>query len=451
VAVLRKLSVAFVFAPVFSLLSFTPAEATSFDHRPKILLHAQADATKNACGAVSIANCQDAVTEAATGVSGQFVYVLGARGNLSGILGMAFGISYQENCPGNALDLAGLDIFSWTLCATQEFSMSSPPWLEPYSGTIVVWSPESNCQTGDVAVAGYFYCSAYSNDVLQIIKRPVAGAAELANCSLSSIILNESDLGFLTFSSDGSSPGCNPCDRPCPGPLLPPPVADCIPAPPPPPPPPPPPIVTQASILLHVTSVTTKNTCSFGSIESCSTAVVKGRISTPDSGPFYLVHVLVNRGALPTVTGLQFGITYDNGLVNGRQNGSRIDIFDWTLCAALQFSTPSPAWPNPGSGTIITWDRFDQCQTGYTAVAGYFYLAAYSADILKITPRHLDNKAKLADCDAIEFLLAEANLGYAAFSENLSTEGCNPCFTSCTEAVPVVRTTWSGVKTLFHQ
>ena len=36
------------------------------------------------------------------------------------------------------------------------------------------------------------------------------------------------------------------------------------------------------------------------------------------------------------------------------------------------------SWPDPQSGNLITWDSTRRCQTGSVAIAGYFYVGAYS-------------------------------------------------------------------------
>jgi hypothetical protein len=447
--------VTLVFAPLVS------ARGSSWDNRPKILLHAQEITSKTLCNSVSITSCSDAVTEVAL-VPGEpvlrYVYLLAGRGDVRFVGGFTAGISYQANCPGNMLDASGIDIFAWSLCAGFQLPSESPQWPEPYSGNTITWDELTHCQTGDMAIAGYFYVAAYSDDVIQVIKHPISGKAEMITCcppdglycnDPGAIDYEESDLGFIAFSASGKTPGCNPCIEPCPGPLIAPPPPECI-LPPPPPPPPPLPQMSQPAILIHLTAATSKNACSFGALESCSTAVVRGGLSNPVTGPFYFANVLANRGSMDDVAGIQFGIAYDNYLPNGARNNSKIDIFSWTLCATLEWPTPLPAWPNPGSGNLVTWNTVTRCQTGATAVAGYFYVAAYSADILSIVPRPVDSAAKLADCDAVETLLGTERLGSAAFSAGFSTEGCNPCLMFCEGVRTVSPTTWSGIKTLFR-
>jgi hypothetical protein len=101
--------------------------------------------------------------------------------------------------------------------------------------------------------------------------------------------------------------------------------------------------------------------------------------------------------AVSGVGGLQCGITYDPAAHAG------VDVFNWTLCASLEFpsSGPNGAWPAAGSGNLITWDGAFRCQrtqpdgSGVVAAAGYFYCAAYSTDRLELIPRPVDGQAKV--------------------------------------------------------
>jgi hypothetical protein len=155
-------------------------------------------------------------------------------------------------------------------------------------------------------------------------------------------------------------------------------------------------------------------------------------------------------GSAHDIAGLQCGITYQNGSPGAASDGQGIDIFDWTLCASLEFpSTGDQPWPEPGSGNLITWS-LDHCQTGVTAVAGYFYLGAYGVDQLRLIPRPIDNLAKLAHCNASEILISPGDLGVASFSSGARIRGCNPAVVGNCEAISVRTTTWSGIKTIFR-
>ncbi len=217
----------------------------------------------------------------------------------------------------------------------------------------------------------------------------------------------------------------------------------------PPLPPPPPSCDNQPKIMVHVTAPTAKNICSLGVPPSLDQAVVKGATASP-SGPFYFVYLLAVRGAVPTLAGLQCGVSYDNNTVNSASNGTGIDVFDWNLCATLQF--PEPGWPGPGTGNTITWDKINNCQIGDVAVAGYFYVAAYTADTFRIIPKPADGRSAVATCDSPpqQIDLIPADLGYVAFSPGAVRQGCNPCVANCAaeNPIPVENTTWSRIKGL---
>jgi hypothetical protein len=135
-----------------------------------------------------------------------------------------------------------------------------------------------------------------------------------------------------------------------------------------------------------------------------------------------------------------------------------VDVLAWTLCATLEF--PSTGWPASGGGNLVAWDTINSCQnyepsgpgTGVVAAAGYFYLAAYSNDVMMLIPRPVDGLAKVADCLARETTIADvgvprspSHLGTARFSTG-GGQGYNPCGF----ADPIRSTTWSGIKTLYE-
>ncbi len=156
------------------------------------------------------------------------------------------------------------------------------------------------------------------------------------------------------------------------------------------------------------------------------------------------------------IGGVQCGIDYNPAA------GAGVDIFSWTLCGSLEFpsgGTNGP-WPAAGSGNLITWDTA-HCQrtepggsgAGVSAAAGYFYLSAYSPDVLQIIPRPVDGQAKVADCNASEDLIGgtgfppgvSSHLGSARFTASGQIPGYNPCGIP----VNVQPTTWSHIKGLY--
>jgi hypothetical protein len=200
-----------------------------------------------------------------------------------------------------------------------------------------------------------------------------------------------------------------------------------------------------AKIQLHLLAPTTKSQCTrLSATPACNAVVVQGGLAPT----YYYAYVLVTDGnATAGIAGLEFGIQY-----NGSPNAG-VDIFGWTLCATLEFQQPSPVWPASGGGNLITWDSTNRCQvfepggpgTGVVANAGYFYLGAYTADILSITVRPVSGFAKVATCAAEEDIVTTgtpSHLGSAGFG---GAPGYNPCGL----ITPVQPTTWSNVKSIY--
>lgn len=225
---------AFALLPCFSEL----CHATSWDNKPKLLLHVAPATSKNPCvPAAVLTDCTQAEATAGLSIPGNTyynVYLLAATGSYrgselggsgQGIAGLQCGIAY------NADPNSGVDVFAWHLCADMEFP--SPDWPASCAGNLITWDATRHCQRGDVAVAGYFYLGAYSPDRLQIVPRPVDGRLLLANCAAQEIPLEWiMDAGSARFvPTPGSEGGYNPCqgglyvDPPPGGTLGPPPCA----------------------------------------------------------------------------------------------------------------------------------------------------------------------------------------------------------------------------------
>ena len=191
-----------------------------------------------------------------------------------------------------------------------------------------------------------------------------------------------------------------------------------------------------AKIQIHLAGTTTKNACAASRIPPCYNMVTNGSLY-PTA---YFAYLVVADGNAPAgIGGLQCGISYAGGTGGG--STTPINIYSWTLCATLEFT--STGWPAPGGGNLITWDTATKCQrtepggagTGVVAAAGYFYMAAYGEGTLAVTPRPVDGKAKVADCASNEDLIGGvgfpinvgSHLGSAKFSAGGLTHGANPC------------------------
>lgn len=202
----------------------TPASATSFDNRPKILLHVKSKTSKNPCNFGSVNDCQtDVVVKATlTDVNDPntfyFVYLLAVKASIPNLAGLQCGIQYE----GGANPSGGespINIAEWKNCATLEFpTPGADAWPRPGGGNLITWDAVNSCQTGEVGVAGYFYLGAYAPATMRLTTRPASGLATLADCSdppNESEPLLTKDLGFVAFSAGAVTEGCNSCAVEC--------------------------------------------------------------------------------------------------------------------------------------------------------------------------------------------------------------------------------------------
>lgn len=221
---------------------------------------------------------------------------------------------------------------------------------------------------------------------------------------------------------------------------------------------PPPPLLPFPKILLHVVAAPLSNPCATGALSECRDAVTSAGLTGP-GGPFYYVFLLVSRmtNYRDGIAGVQCGLDYQSGGAGEMNDKLGIDILGWTLCATLEFPTPGEhEWPRPGGGNLITWNP-QRCGPFSPTVAGYFYLAAYSPDRLRLTPRPVDGLAAAATCNAEQLNLLPGDLGYATFSADAATPGCNPCLNpdcglggpTFKPQVPVKASSWGSIKALY--
>lgn len=189
-------------------------------NEPEIVLHLTPVVSRNPCANGAVANCATIVTSGALAAPNvgpfYFAYLLG--GNAGSLGGVQCGITYEKNAPEDQQNGSGIDIFSWTRCATLEFPSMSPAWPAPGSANLVTWD-QAHCAGPGLGVAGYFYLGAYSADRLRLIPRPLDGLAKVANCAGAETEVPEEKLGWLNFSGSGNAPGCNPCLSGCSGPV----------------------------------------------------------------------------------------------------------------------------------------------------------------------------------------------------------------------------------------
>lgn len=207
----------------------------------------------------------------------------------------------------------------------------------------------------------------------------------------------------------------------------------------------------QPKLLLHVRAPIVQSPCAnHGALGDCAEAVTSGGFTTPSEGPYFFVYLLAARGSLAGVAGIHCGITYQGGASGALGDLVGIDILAWRLCATMDTKTPgAPVWPQPGGGNTIIWDLPENCRDGEVAVAGYFYLGAYSSDVLQLTADPVSGTATLRNClSNTAFLDVTKDLGSARFSPGAAEAGCNPCDLAC-DGIPVVPVTWGAIKLLF--
>lgn len=151
------------------------------------------------------------------------------------------------------------------------------------------------------------------------------------------------------------------------------------------------------------------------------------------------------------VSGFECGITYPGGFSAG--GGSfPLNVFSWHLCADAEAPI---GWPAPGGSNLITW-QLENCQRqesepdvpwSVIAVAGYFYVAAYSETQMWITPRSDTGHARVFGCDGSVATIegqVPSRLGVAGFGGAI---GYNDCIAGI---IPTVPATWGRVKTQFR-
>ena len=128
-------------------------------------------------------------------------------------------------------------------------------------------------------------------------------------------------------------------------------------------------------------------------------------------------------------------------------------MFGWTLCADMEFTNAGAygEWPASGGGNRITWSLVDACQRtvidpdGVHAIAGAFYVYAYSADCLWVTRNENLTVPELAvaDCTAQATYLGYRHAGWVGFG----CEGWTPC--EGWFIIPTEPTTWGRMKTKY--
>jgi hypothetical protein len=179
---------------------------------------------------------------------------------------------------------------------------------------------------------------------------------------------------------------------------------------------------SNAKLILHIVPAVKKTPVGCGNaLPKEPTGVVTAGNVDPQG---YYVYVLVTgydvrRG----LSGVQFGISYDDSLKSG------VDVLSWQSCALYEW--PMDSWPDADTGNLLTWNQAEDCQEKMPLPVGFFYVVAYSPDRLKIIPRPVDGLTRVAVCgiesgmketDLVDDLVPE-NLGWVDFGGG---KGYNP-------------------------
>lgn len=179
---------------------------------------------------------------------------------------------------------------------------------------------------------------------------------------------------------------------------------------------------SNAKLILHIVPAVKKTPVGCGNaLPKEPTGIVTAGNVDPQG---YYVYVLVTgydvrRG----LSGVQFGISYDDSLKSG------VDVLSWQSCALYEW--PMDSWPDADTGNLLTWNQAEDCQEKMPLPVGFFYVVAYSPDRLKIIPRPVDGLTRVAVCgiesgmketDLVDDLVPE-NLGWIDFGGG---KGYNP-------------------------
>lgn len=175
------------------------------------------------------------------------------------------------------------------------------------------------------------------------------------------------------------------------------------------------------------------------------------------------VYVVISRDTTG-VSGASFGIDYD-GRHNLPLSSRGIDPVwtAWTLCSeGLQFPNNGGLgeFPDPKGGIRLSWNgcATDQVAGKVHAVAGTFYIYAYSEDVLRLTPNNnLESgipELSVTDCVLNETFLTPIlmtpeevvrALGRVHFGGN-GSQGYTPCGVTAVQP-----TTWGKIKTMYRK
>jgi hypothetical protein len=194
----------------------TVVEAIPVDG-PKIAGHLVAYTPSKVCASAPKPPCNpgsDELVVAGNTLEPYNVYLLVVDADPGdGVRGASFGIKYDQS------PQSGIDVFSWILCAQNEYAggPTGVTWPASGSGNVIVWdSCQSTSAQGDLnggvtAVLGSLYVYAYGPDIFELDRRTFAVDPDfsIALCDTSEMqLLFPGAAGKVSFGMPG---GLNPC------------------------------------------------------------------------------------------------------------------------------------------------------------------------------------------------------------------------------------------------
>jgi len=229
-----KRSVFAALAALLMILFAAPTWAAGVDDAV-FSLHAQTTATKvsqictsaspiDTTGGATPTPCSQYTTSWPL-LQGADMYLVVAGVDTGGLSGATFGIDFNGTAIGD-----GIDIVSWTLCATG-LEFASDGWPAPATGNLVTWLAPLQCaqlfvpQTlpteGIHGVVGSFYVYAYTDDIFRVREHPLLLSDErvaLTTCTGAGKLFDwlDPNVGIFGRVAFGAGSGCNPCLEPCP-------------------------------------------------------------------------------------------------------------------------------------------------------------------------------------------------------------------------------------------
>lgn len=166
-------------------------------------------------------------------------------------------------------------------------------------------------------------------------------------------------------------------------------------------------------LLIHLATKTTKLTCGTRGAVACDQVKTAGSLY-PTAYFAYLM--VAGADAVAGVGGLQCGIQYDGRAGLAWMSSPGISAPRSNSCRP---AGPGRVGATSSPGTPLRSAREpspEARERGISAAAGSFYMGAYTPDLLRVTNRPVDDKAKLADCLSNEMLLFTSDLGAANFT-----------------------------------